>query len=70
MPLAVALLTTALVTFAVNFVAATGGHCGDDGCTGFPEWLYVTSGWAVMASLAALLFLLMRGLAIRITGRR
>ena len=58
LPLATLCVVVALAAFAVNFVAATGGHCGDYGCTGFPEWLYVGSGWAVMACLLALLIVL------------
>jgi hypothetical protein len=29
---AIPLLLTALAAFVVNFLGATGGHCGDDGC--------------------------------------
>ena len=66
LPIATLLVIAALCAFAVNFVAATGGHCGDDGCGEFPEWLYVASGWLVLLSLAALLLLLVFGLVHRL----
>jgi hypothetical protein len=50
-------VTVALSAFAINFVSATGGHCGDFGCSGFPAWLYVGSGWLVLACLAGFLLL-------------
>jgi hypothetical protein len=55
LPLAMLCVTVALTAFAINFVGATGGHCGGLGCSGFPEWLYVGSGWLVLACLACLL---------------
>ena len=58
MRLAIALLAATLLGFAINFVSQTGGRCRSGGCSDFPEWLYVTSGWAVLASLGALLVLL------------
>ena len=66
MRLALVLLTTALAALAVNFMGATGGHCGDDGCTGLPEWLYVSSGWMVTACLAGMLVLV----GLSLTRRR
>jgi hypothetical protein len=55
LPLALFCVTVALTAFAINFVGATGGHCGDFGCSGFPEWLYMGSGWLVLSCLAGLL---------------
>ena len=66
MRLALALLATTLAAFAVNFVAATGGHCGDYGCSSFPEWLYVSSGWLVLLCLAGLVLLLGYGAVRRL----
>ena len=53
-PLALAMLcvAVALTAFAINFLGVTGGHCGDFGCNGFPQWFYVGSGWLVLACLA------------------
>jgi hypothetical protein len=58
MRLAIALLAATLLGFAINFVSETGGRCRGGGCSDFPEWLYIASGWAVLASLGALLVLL------------
>ena len=68
LPLAMLLVIAALCAFAVNFVAATGGHCGEDGCIDFPEWLYMASGWLVLACLAALLVLGVYGVLRRLRG--
>ena len=57
LPLAMLCVTVALSAFAINFVGATGGHCGDFGCSGFPEWLYVGSGWLVLTCLAGLVLM-------------
>ena len=69
-PTAVLLLLVAVVAFMVNAVGAMGGHCGDDGCSAsFPEWLYIASGWLVLACLAGLLGVLVFGAARRIARR-
>ena len=58
MRLAIALLAATLLGFAINFVSETGGRCPGGGCSDLPEWLYLVSGWAVVASLGAMLVLL------------
>jgi hypothetical protein len=62
-------VTVALGAFAVNFLGATGGHCGAYGCTTFPEWLYVGSGWLVVACLAILLLTAAYAAVRRLLGR-
>jgi hypothetical protein len=53
LPLAMLCVTVALAAFGASFT--TGGRCGELGCSGFPEWLYVASGWLVLLCLAGLL---------------
>jgi hypothetical protein len=65
MRLAIALLAATLLAFAINFVSETGGRCRGGSCSDFPEWLYITSGWAVLTSRGALLVLLGYSLARR-----
>jgi hypothetical protein len=65
--IAAGLVIAAIVGLAINFMGATGGHCGDDGCSSnFPQWLYDGSGWVVVLAVFALLvvgaFWAMRGL--------
>jgi hypothetical protein len=55
LPLAMLCVTVALAAFGASFTGATGGRCGELGCSGFPEWLYVASGWLVLLCLAGLL---------------
>jgi hypothetical protein len=70
LPLATLCVVVALTAFAINFIAATGGDCGEFGCNGFPEWLYVGSGWLVMACLLALVIVLGMAAVRHVAGRR
>jgi hypothetical protein len=58
MRLAIGLLAATLLGFAINFVSETGGRCPGGSCSEFPEWLFVLSGWAVVASVGGMLVLL------------
>jgi hypothetical protein len=58
MRLAIALLAATLLGFAINFISTTGGRCRGGGCGDFPEWLFVLSGWAVVAAVGAMFVLL------------
>jgi hypothetical protein len=67
---AAVLTVLAVAGLVTNFLGAAAGHCDEHGCSGnFPRWLYIGSGWFVLACVVGLLAIAAMAVAHRIRRR-